>query len=406
MISWSFTPRLALFVLLATNAADAHSMGGEVVLVNGDRLSGSVTALSERGLEVQSKETGTKTIAKQEWLRWNHPVEPAARPRVHFGRRSRLVAKPDWTGKVPIVVSDDTVTISTTALGEVQLRRADIRCLLIEAAKDSAAARRPIREADEPSAEDRVWLVDGDVLRGRVINFDGTTLQLDLAGRSVPILVGRVAGFAFASGDTNRAKSAAAFLVGFDDGTLIEAANTQLEGGKLSLTSISGERWSAPRAKGPVYLQSMARNVIYLSDLDPVDFVHTPYFGGRWPLGRDRGYAGSMLQAGGNRYAKGLAMHSAARAVYRLPEGASRLVADIALDDLAGQGGSVVFRVYRLTKSGLELAFESEVIRSGHLPQTIDIDVAGTSAVVLVVDYADRGDELDHADWLDARFVL
>jgi len=43
--------------------------------------------------------------------------------------------------------------------------------------------------------------------------------------------------------------------------------------------------------------------------------------------------------------------------------------------------------------------------RGGDAPKSISVDVAGADAMTLVVDYADRGDELDHADWLDARLT-
>jgi hypothetical protein len=35
----------------------------------------------------------------------------------------------------------------------------------------------------------------------------------------------------------------------------------------------------------------------------------------------------------------------------------------------------------------------------------ISVDIGGAKQVSLVVDFAERGDEQDHADWLDARFV-
>ena len=51
--------------------------------------------------------------------------------------------------------------------------------------------------------------------------------------------------------------------------------------------------------------------------------------------------------------------------------------------------------------------------RSTYKPpsETREYRIAGVSdseyakAIALAVEYADRGDELDHADWLDARLV-
>jgi alpha-galactosidase len=80
-------------------------------------------------------------------------------------------------------------------------------------------------------------------------------------------------------------------------------------------------------------------------------------------------------------------------------------VAEIALDDTAGQRGSVIFRVFVAREGQWREALTSGVLRGGDPPQPISVDIAGAQAITLIVDYADQGDELDHANWLDARLV-
>ena len=50
-------------------------------------------------------------------------------------------------------------------------------------------------------------------------------------------------------------------------------------------------------------------------------------------------------------------------------------------------------------------AYASDTIRGGAAPLPISVDLAGVKAITLAVEFADRGDELDHADWLSARLV-
>jgi hypothetical protein len=50
-------------------------------------------------------------------------------------------------------------------------------------------------------------------------------------------------------------------------------------------------------------------------------------------------------------------------------------------------------------------AYKSGIVRGGEAPQTVSVDLAGAQGITLTVDYADRGDELDRADWLDARLM-
>ena len=110
---------------------------------------------------------------------------------------------------------------------------------------------------------------------------------------------------------------------------------------------------------------------------------------------------GGWLRSGGRRYLKGLGMHSSARLTYLLDEPYGRFDAELGIDDSTDGGGSVRYRVYvdRQTK------FTSEILRGGMKPVPVSVDLTGAKRLDLVVDFADRADELDHADWLDARLI-
>jgi hypothetical protein len=60
--------------------------------------------------------------------------------------------------------------------------------------------------------------------------------------------------------------------------------------------------------------------------------------------------------------------------------------------------------VFRVLVDGHE-RFASPILRGGDAPVPVSVDVRGAKKLELMVDYADRGDVLDHADWLDARLV-
>ncbi len=63
--------------------------------------------------------------------------------------------------------------------------------------------------------------------------------------------------------------------------------------------------------------------------------------------------------------------------------------------------GSVRYRVF----VDSEEKFASPIVRGGGPPVPVSVDVTGAKRLDLVVDFADRADEQDHADWLDARLV-
>jgi len=176
-----------------------------------------------------------------------------------------------------------------------------------------------------------------------------------------------------------------------EDGLRIEAADgLALAGGSVNDLAL---------------LQSLGGRFTYLSDLEPQGYRHVPYLSIEWPNARDRNVVGEPLSVGGKRYLKGIGMHSAARLTYRLDGNYRRFDAAVAIDDSAGNRGSVTFGVYVLREGAWKQAFTSGMVRGGEAPRLVSIDVAGAQGLTLTVDYADRGDELDRANWLDARLI-
>ncbi len=153
-------------------------------------------------------------------------------------------------------------------------------------------------------------------------------------------------------------------------------------------------------------LLPLGGRVDYLSDMKPSSYRHIPYLQLSWPFAADASVSGGRLRAGGMLYLKGLGMHSPARITYDLDEPFRRFEAEVAIDAAAGRNGSVVFRVFTDDGGGswAERA-TSEIVRGGDPPVPISVDLAGGKRISLLVDYADRGDEQDHADWLNARLV-
>jgi hypothetical protein len=73
----------------------------------------------------------------------------------------------------------------------------------------------------------------------------------------------------------------------------------------------------------------------------------------------------------------------------------------VGIDDSTAGRGSVIFRVL---VEGRE-RFASPIVRGGDRPLPVSVDIRGARRLELEVDYADRADVLDHADWLDARLT-
>jgi len=251
---------------------------------------------------------------------------------------------------------------------------------------------------------DRVYLDNGDELTGTMLAIhddkNNKTVDLDAAVGKVAIERAKIAGIAFNPSLLAAAGKGPRVLAGFSDGSRLVALSLTVQGEVIELTLFGGLKWKASR-DALVFVQPLAGKATYLSDLTAESYRHIPFLNTSWPYRADRNVAGTQLRSGGYLFAKGLGMHSASRLTYRLNGLYKRFDADVALDDQVGSGGSAVVRVF---VDGQE-RFKSDTIRGAAPPVPVSVDVTGGKQLSLIVDFAERGDELDRVNWLNARLV-
>lgn len=254
---------------------------------------------------------------------------------------------------------------------------------------------------------DRLLLENGDVLTGsvRLINHEAVELESAVGHARVELV--KVLAISFNPALRSQPSSMLMrAIVGLDDGSWFGAAaiagGTAAKGASSTpqIKSVTG--WSAPVAWDDiVFLQPFFGRVEYLSNLEARGYKHIPFLSLNWPFTPDRSVTGGLLRFDDVVYPKGLGMHSASRVTYALQPTHKRFEALIALDATSGHRGSATFRVFVDNQQ----RFASPVVRGGDNPVPISVDVAGGKLLSLIVDFADHGDELDHANWLNARLV-
>jgi hypothetical protein len=122
---------------------------------------------------------------------------------------------------------------------------------------------------------------------------------------------------------------------------------------------------------------------------------------------------GAPLKINGKTHEHGIGAHAQALSVYAIPSGATRFVSVVGLDDKVKGDfrSSVVFQVYGDVKEMGEapvLLAESPVLSEKTL-RTWAFDLELNSRykeVRLIVTDAGNGNEGDHADWVDAGFIV
>jgi hypothetical protein len=387
-----------------------------VTPTNGDPFAGALASVDASGrVTFRTDSEGRnrlRSLPLTDVVRWSYPVRPKPRTLVLLDDGSRLVTAAEWAGGAAVRLDGDSWVVLTDTWDEVRLPKSRVRGLVF--AQRSRPQQRERWERDVRSAraaEDQVLLTNGDRVSGTVVRLAGGTLALATEAGEAELPLSRVEAVAFAlrndpkitnGSGTEPPKSVA--LVGLRDGSLLYANSLATDEESLEV-ELEGVRLSGGTRDDVAALQSLGGEFVYLSDFEPIDYRHVPYLAIPWPYERDRNARGEPLVVDGNTYLKGLGMHSAGRLTYRLDGTFRRFDAEVAVDAAAAGRGSVVFGVHLLRDGKWQEAYSSGTVRGGDRPVPVSVDLRGAQGLTLTVDYADRGDERDYADWLDARLV-
>lgn len=302
-------------------------------------------------------------------------------------------------------IEKELITGQSAVLGSVRVPIELLAAVILQPPSDCAAYDQLVlRLTALDSQVDRVLLDNGDELTGTILGLDDKGVQLESDDGRLTVASDNVIALAFNATLVQQPRlTGLRMLTGFSDGGRLIAAGISSQQDQVRLKLAGGAEWTASLS-AVVALQTLGGRSQYLSDLTPASYKHLPYLTLSWPYRNDRSVSGGQLRAGGRLAAKGLGMHSPSRITYDLPVPVRRFDAEVAIDDDASGRGSVVFRVFIDDGSGTwQERLSTPVVRGGQPPLPVSVDVSGGKRISLLVDYADRGDELDHADWLNAR---
>ncbi|MBI2824873.1 MAG: NPCBM/NEW2 domain-containing protein [Planctomycetia bacterium] len=387
--------RQAVLALIAALLAPLGASAATVVPATGARFEAQLAAIASDGQVTFKTADAAQSIPLADLVTWGALVEPGRGVQVLLASGGLVVAD-------SVRTEAESLAIDSALLGRQTIPLELISGIVLQSPlevqdRDRLAARL----LEKRERADRLLLANGDQLAGNLLAITDKAVDFETAGQKLTVELAKVAAIAF---DPSLAAADRAgdqrVLVGLSDGSRISATRIAIAGQRVALSLDGRAPWECP-ADAIVFLQPLVGRARYLSDLSAESYRHLPYLSLSWPYRNDANVTGTQLRALGHPYAKGIGMHSAGRLTYRLDKRYRAFDADIALDDQVGRGGSVVFAVYADDK----LAFKSEVIRGGAPPVPVHVDATGARRLSLIVEYADKGDELDRADWLNARVV-
>ena len=355
------------------------------------------------------------------------------------GRAGGLVlADGSWLAAEPLTADEETLTANSELFGALKIPLGALAGVVFRSSSDPSQRDMLYNHLVGATGQsDRLLLDNGDELSGRFLALADDTVQFQTDVGPIDVKADRITALIFQRSENRQPNGSAKPFrawAAFRDGARLLATRLATEGDTLNITA-AGQPFAVSQEQ-LVFLQPLGGRAIYLSDLKPTEYRQTPYVGRppsavadcpslAWPYHADRNVTGGFLRCGGQLYSKGLGVHSASRLVYQLspvpsvrgrsgrraaiqrisPEGsgvrANRFEAELGIDDSTAGRGSVQFRVL---VDGRE-RYVSPIIRGSQPPMPVSVDIRGARKLELVVDYADRADVLDHADWLNARLT-
>jgi hypothetical protein len=388
------------------------------ILRDGQSIQARLVALSEAGELDLETSTGRRRVQLDELIVWGAYADRGQQPRILLTDGSLLVAD-------VLSMETETVVLVGRLWQEARLPRQLVQAIIFRPPAESLARDQLlVRAISRDRQEDRLLLENGDELSGQLElplkpepgAFHPTIIRWSVPGRNEPLKVPieRVVALLLKFSDGSSSPVDPKIEVSFRDGSQVFARQIRRQGNGLEIELATGPRLATEPTAAPAgdpweavgMLQPFRSHATYLSDLEPLGYRHIPFLNVRWTYQKDQSVSGGRLRHSGNVFSKGLGMHSSSRLAYDT-RGAYRLLqAELAIDGRAGRNGSVVFRVYTQGADGnWARAYESGIVRGGQPLIPMRVDISQAQRVALIVDFADRADQWDHANWINARFL-
>ncbi|MGE0481138.1 MAG: NPCBM/NEW2 domain-containing protein [Phycisphaerae bacterium] len=268
----------------------------------------------------------------------------------------------------------------------------------------STASSDAVRSLTAPPSEgetsaDTVVVARGKdtiVLRGAVRGINAEHVLFHWNGADRELKWARIVGVALARTPERGATVSATLR----NGDVFAGRVTGSDDATLTLQSSIFEALTLPWAE-IARLDCRSERLVFLSDLRPVRYNFDPFFDKRWPLATDRSLTGKPIQLGKRVFARGVAMHSASSATWRLRGAFQQFAATVGVVDETRGRGVVTLRI----RGDDRVLWEAAGVRGGEAPQDVTVSVRGVDELTLEVDYDEELDLSDHAAWGLARLI-
>ena len=330
--------------------------------------------------------------------------KPAA---ISGGESLVLLANGDRLAARPTAISDDVLIVSWkrgASQNDLKLSLETVAAVVFELPSATTDRQRLFADLQTlPPGDDLLLLANGDRTQGEFEKLDGAFVELKGANGPLKVDRSRVRAIRFNPELTSAPKVGGRRLViSFVDGSRLTATNAELQAGELKLTTPAKQSLTLPLAS-VVSCHVYGSRVIPLTDREPTEVSFVPYLSARWPLVKNANVLHGPLSLRGIEYDAGLGMHSRMSVTYPLSGNEREFRATVGLDDCANGAGSVRFAIELDGKR----TWTSDEITGRSAPLNVPpVAVRGAKRLTLIVDFGQKADVSDYADWCDPLLII
>jgi hypothetical protein len=343
-----------------------------------------------------------ETIPLDRLVKLERPEVPPAYPPA-----GSLIVLPEGDRLRAILDDSDGTTLQARpkSLGDavVPIPLGRVLGLVLAPPPEPAAMEALIRAVrDEPRDGEALWMANSDRLAGSFLGLDARQVDFDTGAGGGKIDRAAVVALGLDPALVDYPRPDGAYLeISLTDGSRLGVLGCRVERGELIARTRLGPEVRLP-LKELAAVHVLGGSVAYLAGREPTSQQYVPYLDEHpKTFGRDATWDGHHLRVRGRPFDRGLGMLPRTLLLYRVEPGDRRFQATVGLDDRAGDQASVVFRV---------LADKAEVFATPPMtrrdePRAVDVELGDARFLILVVEFGDRGDVQDSADWVEARII-
>ena len=404
----------AAFLIQSVRGQDTYTTRQTLTVSEAPFESRLVTFLPNHQIQL-GRGDATHVLALSDLISWGSYTDQHRQPYVYLRGGGVLTAE-------FIRINATQISLYSQVFAEVQIPHSLVRAIVFAPGANALARDRFRKQIlSNNTNHDTAYFTNGDTLRGAYVaaanpSRANATCRIEfrteqrLPSFSIPIE--RLSALTFRSQDARelhtepKQRAPSQLSLGFADGSQLHVAVVTTDQTRIQLDVNEGLTLSAPATtfhRQLTQIRTHAPRVTFLSDLKPTSYKHIPFLRRSWTQGTDENVLGGRLRCAGTVHAKGIGMHSASRITYRLDQKFRWFQSEIAIDQAADNRGSVIFRVFLQRDGEWTSTYTSPILRGTNRPLAIKVAVAQADAIALLVEFADRGDECDYANWVNAR---